>query len=146
MDRATLAALWDAAWTDGLWAASWSRAVDGLTPEQAAWKPGQGRNSIWQHVNHVVFWREVTLRRLAGGAGPTEEETRRGNFAEPGEVSGAGWRAARERFADSHRRIAAAIADERNALERPLHHIPHDAYHVGQIMLLRALQGLPPIE
>lgn len=146
MDRTTLGALWAEAWGDGLWAAAWSKAVDGLTPAQAAWKPGPGRNSIWQQVNHMVFWREVTLRRLAGGAGPTEEEIRRGNFADPTEVSDAAWRAARDRFADSHRRIAAAIADEKNPLDRPLHHVPHDAYHVGQIMLLRALQGLPPIE
>jgi len=32
------------------------------------------------------------------------------------------------------------------ALMRFLYHLFHDNYHVGQIMQLRALQGLTPIE
>ena len=27
-----------------------------------------------------------------------------------------------------------------------VHYMRHDSYHVGQIMLLRSLQGLPPID
>jgi hypothetical protein len=32
------------------------------------------------------------------------------------------------------------------AKERPLYHLLHESYHFGQIMYLRAMQGLAPIE
>lgn len=31
-------------------------------------------------------------------------------------------------------------------LERLVYHLPHESYHMGQIMYLRAMQGLPPLE
>lgn len=47
---------------------------------------------------------------------------------------------------DSARLGSAAIADAGHTLDR-LQYVPyHDSYHVGQIMLLRALQGMKPIE
>jgi hypothetical protein len=53
---------WDEAWTEGLWAAAWSKSLNDLTPAQAAWRPpatvGGERHSIWQLVLHMIFWRE----------------------------------------------------------------------------------------
>lgn len=129
---------------DGLWAAAWPKALEGLTPQQAAWKPAPERRSIWQIVNHITFWREHEIRNLAGEK-PGPEEVERRNFEEPQAVTEAAWDDARERFAQSHKRIRDLIADERTPLERVQYLIPHDAYHIGQIMTLRALQGLPPI-
>lgn len=146
MDRESLVKWWDEAWKTGLWAAAWSKAVDGLTPQQAAWKPAAGRNCIWQMVNHMLFWREENLRRLAGEPGTADDEKARLNFLAPAEVTEAAWRAARERFAATHARLSKAFADPRTPLEQVSYLLPHDAYHVGQIMYVRALQGLPPIE
>ena len=58
MQRDELLKLWNDAWTEGLWAAAWGKAIDDLTPAQATWTPAPGRHSIWQIVNHVIFWRE----------------------------------------------------------------------------------------
>lgn len=146
MDRSELVTWWDEAWTSGLWAAAWGKAVAGLTPQQAAWSPGPGRRSIWQQVNHMVFWRTISLRRLRGGKGPSEDELRRGNWQGPAKVTPAAWRATIKRFADSHKKVRTAMANKKNPLDRVRYLVPHDNYHVGQIMLLRALQGMEPLE
>lgn len=136
---------WDNAWDEGLWYAPWSKAVEGLTAAQAAWSPAPGRHSIWAIVNHMSFWREYSLRALRGDR-PTKEEAERRNFEAPTQVTEAGWNAARLRFTDLQDQIRAVIADPAGDVTRIRYHIPHDSYHIGQIMYLRAMQGLPAIE
>jgi uncharacterized damage-inducible protein DinB len=145
MQREDMAEWWREAWNAGLWAAPWGKALEGLTPEQAAWRPAPGRHSIWQHVAHMCFWREDALARLDGKPKPTTEELATGNFPQQGTIDAAAWQAMRDRFRASQERIAAALADGRDH-SRLQWMIPHDCYHMGQISLLRALQGLAPIE
>src|SRR2546425_7695785 len=64
MDQQTLVRIWEEAWTDGIWYASWEKAID-ATAAQAAWKPEPGRHSIWQILNHMLFWQDYTRRALA---------------------------------------------------------------------------------
>lgn len=155
MDREHLLTLWDELWESGLWAASLSKAVEDLSPQQAAWRPDlppgeqARRHSIWQIVHHMMYWREVAVRRTMGGPSPTEEESRARNFdapTEPSEVTSANWRMTREKFGESHRLVRGVIADPALSTERIPYILAHDCYHLGQIMLLRAMQGLPPIE
>src|ERR1043165_395677 len=90
MDRELLLKLWDEQSKEGLWAAGWERAVAGLTPQQAAWRPtgvGGERHSIWQIVHHVTFWQSVGLKRALRGEGPSKEEVLVRNFEAPAEVS-----------------------------------------------------------
>jgi hypothetical protein len=145
MERDTLLKMWQQAVTDGLWHAPWSKAVDGLTPAQAAWKPGPDRHSIWQLVHHIIFWREVTLRTIDGSKPATEEVDRR-NWAEPPVVTASALREAVERFAETHGHIRQAISDGRLPADKVYCLLAHDSYHVGQIMYVRAMQGLPAIE
>ena len=147
MDHDWLAKVWNDAWTEGLWAAAWSKSVEGLTARQAVWKPAPGRHSIWQIVTHMIFWREDALERLASGRGALpKDEIERRNFPEPAQVSDAAWQATVARFGQSQERIAAALADPSKSLERLQYMLPHDSYHIGQINLIRALQGHKPIE
>lgn len=146
MDRSSLQKWWNDAWTEGLWAASWPAAVAGLTAAQAAWSPGPGRHSIWQIVEHMMFWREDNLCRLAGGSKPTAEELASGNFPLIRDASESAWRDTVKRFEESQKRIAAALADPQNSLDRLAYLLPHDCYHIGQVMYLRAMQGLAPID
>ena len=145
MDRENLLKLWDESWEEGIWFASWSEAIKGLTAAQAAWRPKPGLHSIWQLVGHVNFWRAYTLDTLAGRPKPTDEQMQRGNLPEPEAPDDAAWAAARAQLADTHRRMREAIADERHPLDRLRYHLAHDANHLGQILYLRRLQGLEPI-
>jgi len=148
MDRDRIKKLWEEAMGDGLWYAPWGKALDDLSPAQAAWKPADRRHSIWQLVNHIIFWQDYTLR-AARGQRPTREEfareTERRNWEEPVEVTAAAWKDARDRFLASYRAMLELI-DTPGAGERPLYHLLHERYHFGQIMYLRAMQGLAPIE
>lgn len=144
--RDLLSSFWNTAWSDGLWAASWSKSIDGLTPEQAAWTPARGRHSIWQIVLHMVFWRNNELRRFADGQAPAADDVARLNFPEITAITEAAWNDARARLRESQDRLATVFVDPSKDLERAKYLIPHDAYHFGQINYLRALQGLPSIE
>lgn len=145
MDRSTLLAHWNEAETKGLWAAPWNKCVADVTAAQAAWKPHPKRHSIWQLVNHIGFWRRHELLNLRGEK-PDDAEVTRRNWEEPSDPTPPAWVTAVRWLSESHRQIAHAMADERNSLERLRFLLPHDCYHFGQIMYVRALQGLAPIE
>lgn len=144
MDQQTLARLWEEAWSDGIWYAAWEKALD-VTAAQAAWVPQSGRHSIWLIVNHMLFWQDYTLRALAGNK-PGRDEVERRNWEEPAATSEPVWAKTRQRFAQSCAAIRDAIRGDGKGLERLVYHLPHESYHMGQIMYLRALQGLPPLE
>ncbi len=154
-DRAFLAKWWREAWTEGLWAAAWSKSVEGLTAEQAAWRaspvPGvEGRgHSIWQHVMHMVFWRESWLRRVGTEVKPSAEEVGTLNWVEVGADGERGWAEACRRLAQTQERIAAVLADPSLSQEHfgaVASFVPHDCYHFGQINMLRGLLGMGVIE
>jgi len=145
VDRKTLLQQWTEAETKGLWAGAWSKCVAEITATQAAWKPDPKRHSIWQLVNHISFWREHELRNLAGKK-PDDAEVSRRNWEEPTDASADAWSTARTRLSDTHRQIAEALENEHEPLDRLKYLLPHDCYHFGQIMYVRALQGLPSID
>jgi len=148
---------WSEAFTLGLWAAAWSKSIEGLTPAQAAWQPpdaaslhGQtgARHSIWQNVLHMCLWREHWLRKLKGQTTP-KEVLEAENFPVIADRSEGAWAATRARFIESQKQIGAALADRTlsdEQFEGIAHFLPHDCYHFGQINFLRAMQGLKAIE
>jgi uncharacterized damage-inducible protein DinB len=127
--------------------------VGDVTAEQAAQHPIPGAHSIWELVLHVTAWTEVARERLVGSAkgDPTPEE----DWPPVADTSADAWRAAVERLKDAHRELAADIAalDDAVLIGRvpgkdhavlTMAHgiIEHDAYHGGQIAILkRALRG-----
>ena len=151
-DRELVIKWWSDAWTEGVWAASWSKSLEGLTPEQAGWQPPNApgvpghRHSIWQNVLHMIFWREGWLRRVATGQKLSKEEIAVGSFPEVGEVTAEAWEQARARFKDTQDRMAAALKDASPKNELLIYFLPHDCYHFGQINLLRAMLGFAPLE
>ena len=144
MDQKRFTEMWDASWNGESWMAPWDKALD-LSPAQAAWSPAPGRHSIWQLVNHVAFWRTVTLDTIAGRPRPTEAKINAEQFAAPKNPSADAWNAARKRLEQTHRDLRAHIGKPTPGAERIADHLVHDAYHLGQIMYLRAMQGLIPL-
>lgn len=151
--QSLLASFWNEAWSSGLWAAAWQKCLADLTPSQASWSPPSPsnvpgkRHSIWTIVAHMCFWREDALRRLTDPTPPTAAAMAAGNFPlPPKEASDESWNALRDRFAESQRRIAEALADPKVDTARLRYMLPHDCYHFGQINYIRALLGFAPIE
>ncbi len=151
-DRELAIKWWGDAWNEGLWAGSWSKSLEGLTPEKAAWQPPNApgvagvRHSIWQHVLHMIFWREGWLRRAATGQKLSKEEIAVGSFPAVTEVSVGAWEQARRRFEDTQERMGAALKDPSPKNDLLIYFLPHDCYHFGQINLLRGMLGFAPIE
>ena len=144
MDRGELLELWNDMWKEGNWVPSWPDSLAGLSGEAAAWSPDPGCHSIWQEVVHVTYWRCVTLKRMAGGASPDPEEVERLEFARPEVVSEAAWADAVEALKQTQHEIAVVILDETSDITRIPYHLIHDAYHLGRITQVRAMQGTAP--
>lgn len=136
------------------------RLVAALSAEQAAARPVPAAHSIWQLVLHVASWQREVARRLRGNVWALPED---GDWPEPGAVTPAAWAAAVAHLDATRRELDAALAaatdadldrrvgSERNPVlgsgvtlrEAVLGILQHDAYHGGQIALLRRALGLP---
>jgi uncharacterized damage-inducible protein DinB len=142
---------------DWQWQPPLSGAVEGLTAAQAAWKPAPERHSIWQIVRHLILWKRGVLQAWDGdppdGDALSAQDWR--------EVSGgdADWERDRQTLLDiSAEFLTRAQALNAAGLARPIvwyrsgetqplamrlvRTTTHDIYHAGQIMYLRALQGV----
>lgn len=144
---------------DDLWLAwqgeSWqgpslSELLDGVTAEQAARPAIRGAHSIWELVLHIIFWHNVVLRRMAGEVLDSNTIPDEQNFPRIAAADPQAWKRAVDELRDSSRRTAdtirrfdAARLDEivpgkpyrfRHMLGGVAH---HDAYHAGQIALLK---------
>ncbi len=128
-------------------------ALTDVTAAQAAAKPLPSAHSIWEIVLHLTFWAETVGRRLDSAAPVTVAE---GSADWPGIGSTAGdatedaWHQAVSRLEDAHRELSrqlAALPEAKLAEAVPgkgydayvmLHGLAqHDAYHAGQIALLK---------
>jgi uncharacterized damage-inducible protein DinB len=124
------------------------KLLNGVTAERAAAHPIPGAHSIWQEVLHAITWRRVTVRLLNGEKEPpvTEDE----NWPQPAAMSTEAWQHTLDDLTRSQEQLEAALAtfsDERLSEKPPektfnfyvlLHGlIQHDAYHAGQIALLK---------
>lgn len=143
----------DHAWSKEEWIVPLSVALEGVTAETAAWEPRGGGNSIWQTVLHINYYNERLLKRLTGEplgiTLPTNDAT----------FEGAGGSADEEQWQDTVRRthelaaklreVIARYSDE--DLEKPYGNwtvgeelatwMLHDAYHSGQVVLIRRQLG-----
>ena len=149
MDKQAMLESWDEFNKKNTWFAGIENAFDGLTPQQAAWKPAGGegkRHSIWQILNHICYWREVVVKRTQGKYQPPDDEIARMNWEEPVAATDAAWQKSRERLSRSHQIMRDALFGGALTWEKFKYVIPHDSYHVGQATYLRAMQGLKPIE
>lgn len=125
------------------WFVPISVAVDGLTAEQASWQPTGGGHSAGQLTYHLLFWNRHNLDRLAGKPS--------GNFN--GNNDETFERFDNKQWADTVKQLDQVMVDLEKFVEsaddKKLAEIAptianictHNAYHVGQIVYVRKLQG-----
>jgi uncharacterized damage-inducible protein DinB len=127
-------------------------SLRGVSPRQAAWRPGRGRHNIWELVVHAAYWKYVAWRRITSavrGSFPLEGSNW---FERPQHATGAAWRSDLALLEQSHRTLRSAIADlDPRVLDRKPARgktttralvtgvAAHDLYHAGQIQLLKRL-------
>jgi len=131
--------------------------LDGVTAEEAAWTPSADVHSIWELVLHLTGWRNEVARRASGAPAAEPED---GDWPPVGAATPDRWRAALAAFDAAHARLVQAarkvtdadlIAPSNDPRHRPrgtgvtyyeLFHgiVQHDAYHAGQMALLKKLR------
>ena len=118
-------------------------ALDGVTAAQASWKPQGGDHSIGQLANHLLFWNSQQLAKFKGVA-PAKFD---GNNDETfNAFDQARWNEVREKLdrvlTELEKLVAGADEKTLQSWAPTLGRIAtHNAYHTGQILLLRKMQG-----
>jgi hypothetical protein len=125
------------------WFAPAGVAVGGITAEQAAWRSGKADHSIGQLAAHLVFWNRQALAKFKGEkpAAFSGDNNETFNSFDPAKWTQIqkdldavmkAWEEAVEKADDQKiARSASTIA----------HIGAHNAYHIGQMVYIRKLQG-----
>src|SRR5437867_4081606 len=128
-------------------------AVRGIDAEQARWMPAPRRKSIWAIALHIAYWKYAVRRQLEGGARGAFPRAP-SNWPEvPDRSDDRAWASDVVLLREEHERLVQAIRELRP--ERLNRRPPegrrwtfgdlvvgiaaHDAYHTGQIQLLKRL-------
>jgi len=132
-------------------------ALEGLSPRQAGAHLAGAPHTIFQVLQHVIYWQDITLARLrrASPARPKSAELGWQTPAAPEDASD--WEAAIACLAEGLRSIDGMLADaafdldgvadaerKTTAREEILMIQGHNSYHLGQIVTLRQLLGAWP--
>jgi len=125
------------------WFVPISVATDGLTAEQANWKDGKGNHSVGQLTYHLLFWNR---RELAKFKGETLDKFSGNNEETFDNFDTKKWNDTVKQLdqvmADLEKFVATADDKTLEANASDIAHIgTHNAYHVGQMIFVRKLQG-----
>lgn len=122
-------------------------SLRGLTANQAFWRPAEGQHNIWEFILHCAYWKHTVRRRLLGDR--TTKFARKGSnfFPTPDPPTDEAWEADLALLGASHKALVEAIesvaASKLPKAARMLYGVAaHDAYHVGQIQLLKKMYGV----
>jgi len=126
------------------WYVPASQAVAGLTFEQALWKPDKGDHSVASLVHHLAFWNKRALIQLQGGKPEAFSGNNEETFEPPKDK--AAWDALVREMNDGmtawEKTVEAADDAKLLSWASTIAHIAtHNAYHTGQILVIRKLQG-----
>ena len=134
------------------WQTSLLKHVQGLTREQALFKPSPERHGIWQIVRHIAYWKYWSLTYLNEGVKLNAKED---DWSPMPEVqTEETWNEEITKLKKLNNDCISAAeklgeelmtsSEEKIIFFRQLMY--HDCYHTGQIGFLRAMQGIKPVE
>lgn len=119
-------------------------AVEGLTADQAMWNPGKGNHSVGQLAYHLWYW---DARALNDFKGLPNEKFDGNNNETFDNFTAAQWDDLVKKLnqVQSDWEKAVESADDAKLAENAslIAHVgAHNAYHIGQILYVRKLQGV----
>ena len=144
----------DTCYDENSWFVAVRNALDGVPAEEAVWKPAGADNSIWQTVAHLSYYNGAYLLRFKGIDYEYDTADNDATFR-GGDADDARWKAELERFdatmtewrelpkAADESKFDQAVPQkaERKWWELLADINAHNAYHGGQILLVRKLHG-----
>jgi uncharacterized damage-inducible protein DinB len=121
-------------------------ALANITAEKAIQANNAGGNSIWQLVNHLIYWRTVTVTRLGGSLQTPPFD----DFMLPDELTAANWKQTLLDFEAAYHQLRTAVLHfnaehlhnpspkkEQTFYELLMGCLQHDSYHLGQLVILK---------
>ena len=126
------------------WFVPANTAVAGLTPAQASWTDKSGNHSVGQLANHLVFWDRNALMQFKGEKPPKFDGNNDETFNDFDAKSWAKTVADLDAVMTEWETAVAAADDAKIALwASTIAHVgAHNAYHIGQMVYVRKLQGV----
>ncbi|MFX1575686.1 MAG: DinB family protein [Promethearchaeota archaeon] len=134
------------------------KALQGITAEDAKKQPIKNERSIWDHLYHIVFWHEITWKAIEGKELDWKAIEGTDWLPKGAKLTENAWKQLVENFSD-HLNKLKEIAEKADfdRLIKGFGNTPlgrgiiiefqHNAYHIGQIILLRKILGIwPPPE
>jgi len=126
------------------WFVPGNTAIEGLTAEQAKWTDKSGNHSVGQLTNHLNFWNSEQLAKFKGQKPPAFNGNNDETFNDFDAAKWAEtvkqydqvmteWEKAVETADDAKLQLWAATIE---------HVAAHNAYHIGQMIYVRKLQGV----
>jgi len=124
------------------WFAPLNIAIDGITADQANWKPKGADHSIAELANHLIFWNQENLSKFLGEPVPAFDGNNNETFSA----------VTKETWPQTVKKADSVMTAWENAIEAAdetklekwyviISHIStHNAYHTGQIVFIRKLQ------
>lgn len=117
-----------------------------ITAAQAAQRPVSDGNTIWEITNHLIAWRENVLKRVQGEVIPTPSNNYIEKITDPSDEA---WEQTKETLEKTQKEwlyFLNTFTETDFGKEYPVNQltyyqhihgiIQHDAYHLGQIVLL----------
>lgn len=137
------------------WFVPLTKSLEDLTPEQASSSNGNN-HSIKELVNHLIFWNERYLTRFKGNVPEPMKDDNSETFKDAkAKVENMNWESVVDKLKSVLNELRERIkeADESKLASHPIKDFDatwytlieniniHHAYHVGQIVCLRKMQG-----
>lgn len=146
----------DRTYSKGNWAGPGVlRSIDGVTVEEASWRPNHEQHTIAEMVLHMAYWKDAATARFTKQSWEFNEEM---DCWRPVPPTAQGWEEARAELQFAHERILQALRSL--SVERLFDEVAkawwmdnnkariidwavgvahHDMYHAAQIFVLRRL-------
>lgn len=118
-------------------------AVAGLTAEQANWTDGKGNHSVGQLAYHIWYWNDRNLRRMKG----EQVEKFGGNNDETfTKFDAKSWNETVQKLDAVLTELEKVVENADDAKLKSIaptivHINAHNAYHIGEIVVVRKAQG-----
>lgn len=143
------------AYDENGWFVALKNTLVNLTAEQAAWKPENADNSIWEILSHLNYYNRAYLERFKGIDYVYPKTNNDETFESDESISEKAWQAEIAEFEaimNEWRKLLESADDEKfnqtvTTKRTDLWHSLisninlHNSYHGGQIVVLRKLQG-----
>lgn len=141
------------------WFANLSDALDDLTFEDAVKSSSEDPHTIWDTLNHLIYWNDRNLQKFKDPSITLpkviqdNEQTFKQKELEKTEENWIStiekahqvfshWISVVEEATEERLNSHLSDSDDRIASEVIAHIIIHNAYHIGQIVLIRKLHGI----